>query len=328
LISLQKELLKIFFVFVFLGQNLSFSQISINTKWKRNGLTIAGGNGKGNQSNQLSWPRGIYVDDNHQCIYIAERDNHRIVEWKFDAKNGQVVAGGNGRGVRIDQLNEPISVTVDKKTDSLIICDRENRRVVRWSRRNGISGETIISDIDCNGLTMDNNGDIYVSDWTNDKVRRWKIGEKNGTIVAGGNGEGNKLNQFHGPTYLFVDKDHSVYVSDTSNHRVMKWVKGAKEGTVIAGGEGEGNSLTQLSHPWGVIIDYLGYLYVADHGNHRIMRWSKGSKEGRIIVGGNGAGNRSNQLNYPLDLSFDRQGNLYVADRENDRIQKFEISLN
>ncbi len=54
----------------------------------------AGGNGKGNQLNQLSSPEGIYVDDDHQCIYIADYGNDRIVEWKYDAKIGQIVAGG------------------------------------------------------------------------------------------------------------------------------------------------------------------------------------------------------------------------------------------
>ena len=49
--------------------------------------------------------------------------NHRIVKWKCDAKNGEVVAGGNGKGNRMDQLNEPTDVIVDKKNNSLIICD-------------------------------------------------------------------------------------------------------------------------------------------------------------------------------------------------------------
>ena len=74
---------------------------------------------------------------------------------------------------------------------------------------------------------------LYVSDWMKDEVRRWKIGDKEGTIVAGGNGKGNNLNQLNVPTYIFVDQDYSVYVSDWfSNHRVMKWMKGAKEGIV------------------------------------------------------------------------------------------------
>ncbi len=83
-------------------------------------------------------------------IYIADYGNHRIVEWKSGAKSGQVVAGGNGQGCRFDQLNKPTDVIVDKETNSLIICDRWNRRVVKWSCRNGTKrGETIIENIFC-----------------------------------------------------------------------------------------------------------------------------------------------------------------------------------
>jgi sugar lactone lactonase YvrE len=292
-------------------------------------VTVAGGNGAGNQLNQLCYPQGIYVDDDDdQCIYIADHANHRIVEWKSGAKMGQVVAGGNEQGNRTDQLTWPAVVIVDRKTDSLIISDQLNGRVVQWSRRNATKGQIIISDIICWGLTMDNNGDLYVSDYNNAEVRRWKIGETNGTIVAGGNGQGNQLNQLNRPFYLFVDEDHSVYVSDQQNHRVMKWVKGAKEGIVVAGGQGQGNSLTQLDHPQGVIVDHLGNVYVADYKNDRIMCWSKGSKEGRMIVGGNGQGQQPNQSTSPKGLSFDRQGHLYVVDGSNHRVQKFEIDLN
>ncbi len=315
------------FLFSFLEQIIS-SPISINTKWKQNGVTIVGGNGQGNQLTQLHRPYGIYVDDDDQCIYIADCGNDRIVKWKYNAKIGQVVAGGNGRGNQMDQLNEPLDVMIDKKNDSIIICDYGNRRVVRWHRRNGRNGQTIISNIECYGLTMDNNGDLYVSNLAKDEVRRWKIGDTNGIIVAGGNGRGSHLNQLYYPSYLLVDEDHSVYVSDNNNHRVMKWLKGAKEGIVIAGGQGKGNSLGQFYIPLGKFVDQMGNFYVADHGNHRIMRWSPGSKEGSIVVGGNEQGQQPNQLNHPIGLSFDRQGNLYVVDCLNHRVQKFDIDLN
>ncbi|CAF4729074.1 unnamed protein product, partial [Rotaria socialis] len=90
---------------------------------------------------------------------------------------------------------------------------------------------------------------LYVSDYEKHEVRRYQLGEKNGTLVAGGNGEGNGLNQLNEPRYLAVDRDHSVYVSDDWNHRVMKWNKGAKEVIVVAGGQGSRDALTQLSSP-------------------------------------------------------------------------------
>jgi sugar lactone lactonase YvrE len=305
---------------------LESSYINNNTIWKQHGITIAGENDKGNKLNQLYYPCGIYVDDDNQCIYIADRENHRIVKWKYDAKNGEVVAGGNGQGNRMDQLNRPTDVIVNKKSDDLIICDYGNKRVIRCSSRNDKNQQTIISDINCWGLAMDNNGDLYVSDWVKDEVRRWKIGDKRGIIVAGGNGKGNKLNQLISPRYIFVDRDYSIYISDNTNHRVMKWMKGAKDGVVVAGGQGQGDRLTQLAYPKGVIVDHLGNVYVADFDNYRIMRWLKGSKQGSIIVGENRRGKQSNQLKSPRGLSFDRQGNLYVVYFGNNRVEKFEIN--
>ncbi|CAF1415979.1 unnamed protein product [Rotaria sordida] len=244
----------------------------------------------------------------------------------MDDTNGQVVAGGHGQGNRLDQLNCPTDVLIDKETDSLIICDRWNRRVVRWSRRSGTTqGEILIDNIWCDGLAMDDQRYLYISDYMKHEVRRYQIGDKNGTLVAGGNGKGAGLNQLNFPTYIFVDQQQTVYVSDYDNHRVMKWNKGAKEGIVVAGGQGKGDDLKQLSHPYGLFVDTLGTIYVTDSWNHRVMRWPKGAKQGTIIVGGNGYGEGANQFKYPDDLSFDRHGSLYVVDWENHRVQRFSI---
>jgi sugar lactone lactonase YvrE len=313
--------------FFFIPALLSIPNISFDARWIQNGITVAGGNGNGNALNQLYYPWGIYVD-NDQTIYVADQLNHRIVEWKNGVTTGQVVAGGNGEGDRNDQLNQPINVIVDKQNDCLLISDYKNQRIVRWPRRNGTSGETIISNVNCWGLTMDNDGHLYVSDISKHEVRRYKIGETNGTVVAGGNGAGNRLDQLSAPYFICVDQDHSVSVSDCNNHRVMKWVKGAKKGTVVAGGRGSGNDLTQLSNPGGVLVDQLGTLYVADYSNHRVMRWLKGGREGSVVGGGNGPGRQANQLNTPVGLSFDRQNNLYVVDCQNHRVQKFQMNPN
>ena len=212
----------------------------------------------------------------------------------------------------------------------MIICDRDNRRVVRWSLENpNDDKEILIENIWCQGLMMNENGDLFVSDYKNHVVKRWRKGEigkgKEGIIVAGGNGEGNKLNQLNYPIYIFIDREETVYVSDFSNNRVMKWYKGASEGIVVAGGQGQGNSSNQLNYPQGLLVNEVDDVYVADYGNHRIMCWPWGSKEGRVVVGGNGCGNGSNQLNNPSNLLFDVENNLYVIDYGNHRIQRFNV---
>ncbi|CAF3910305.1 unnamed protein product [Rotaria sp. Silwood1] len=298
-----------------------------NARWQQNGITVAGGNQQENKINKITYPWGLYVDHD-QTVYVADTENHYIIEWKWNATSGQVVAGGNGKGSGDHRLNDPLDVIIDKERDSLIICDYGNRRVVRWPCRNGTSGETIISNISCMGLTMDENGSLYVVDDKNHEVRRYRRGESEGTLVAGGNGNGNRLDQLSLPASVFVDRDYSVYVSDFDNHRVMKSMEGATEGIVVAGGQEKGNGLTQLSSPVGVIVDELGTVYVSDFWNARVMRWSKGATQGSVIVGGNGEGKQSNQLNGPIGLSFDRHGNLYVVDFGNHRVQKFNIESN
>ncbi|CAF3445126.1 unnamed protein product [Rotaria socialis] len=301
--------------------------IPANSKWTQNGVTIAGGHGGGYATNQLHWPYGLFIDDD-QTVVIADYGNDRIMQWKNgNTTNGQVVAGGKGQGDGLHQLDRPTDVLIDKETDSLIICDQRNERVVRWSRRSGTTqGEILIDNIKCDGVAMDEQRYLYVSDWEKHEVRRYQLGEKNGTLVAGGNGRGDELNQLNWPTYLFVDRDHSVYVSDKRNHRVMKWVEGAKEGIVVAGGQGAGNALAQLGSHSGVFVDTLGTLYVADEGNHRVMRWTQeDKKQGTVVVGGNGRGAGANQFVFPVGLSFDRECNLYVVDAGNARVQRFSI---
>ncbi|CAF1364148.1 unnamed protein product [Rotaria sordida] len=240
--------------------------------------------------------------------------------------NGQVVAGGHGEGNRLDQLTVPTDVLNDKENDSLIICDLGNQRVVQWSRRSGTTQGKILTDnIDCYGLAMDDQRYLYISDYTKHEVRRYQIGDKNGTLVAGGNGEGAGLNQLNAPGYIFVDRRQTVYVSDYRNNRVMKWKKGAKKGIIVAGGQGAGNATTQLSLPQGLFVDTLGTIYVADMGNERVMRWPKGAKQGTVIAGWNGRGAGANQFNDLEGLSFDRYGNIYVADVQNNRVQRFSI---
>ncbi|CAF2052858.1 unnamed protein product, partial [Rotaria magnacalcarata] len=72
---------------------------------------------------------------------------------------------GNGAGKGSNQLYCPTGVLIDKETDSLIICDAENQRVVRWSRRSGTTqGEILIDNLNCYGLAIDEQRYLYVSD--------------------------------------------------------------------------------------------------------------------------------------------------------------------
>ncbi|CAF0737509.1 unnamed protein product [Adineta steineri] len=308
-----------------IGEQLQFSMnITNDTVWIQNGSTVAGGNGRGSQLNRLSSPHGITINDDAQVIYIADSGNDRVVKWKYGAKSGEVVVGGN----HLNELNFPVDVLFDRKNNSLIICDQGNRRVVRVSLRNPAYQQIIISDMHCYGLAMDNSESLYVSDCEKHEIKQWRKGEIDGTVVAGGNGIGTRPSQLNFPTYIFIDEDYSLYVSDSNNSRIIKWLKGIRQGTTVAGIQGQGSYLVNFLHPRKVILDRMGNLYIADSGNHRIMRWLKNQKPGSIVVGGNGNGQQSNQLHDPVGIAFDQQGNLYVTDSANHRVQKFNIGVN
>lgn len=299
--------------------------MDLDIPWKPSASTVVGGN-LGERLDRLASPHGFCLDENDQAVYIADTDNDRIIKWRFNERSGRVVAGGNGRGNRTNQLNEPTDVAIDRDNNALIIADHGNRRVLRWSLDDGTRGQVIISDIGCVGVQMHPDGTLYVADCQNHEVIRLERGTNRRTVAAGGNGRGHRRNQLHAPTYLFVDLDHTVYVSDTKNHRVMKWSQNSTEGTIVAGGNDEGGDLRQLSLPVGVTVDHLGRVYVTDHGNGRVMRWCEGTNEGTVVAGGNGRGQQANQLRNPEGLCFDGQGNMYVADCRNGRIQKFDIN--
>lgn len=177
----------------------------------------------------------------------------------------KVVAGGKGSGNRLDQLNQPMSFVTDKDANSLIICDHGNQRVVRWSRQNSNGqGEVLLDNIRCFGLAMDQQRDLYVSDTQRNQVTRYQPGDKNGTVVAGGNGKSSSLNQLQYPVHIFVNREQNVYVSDNNNHRVMKWKKDNRSRVVVAGGHGPGNSVTPLAHPDGLFVDNDGTVYAVE----------------------------------------------------------------
>lgn len=140
---------------------LDIPDIPVDATWAQNGITVAHG---------LDTPCDLFVDDD-QTIVIADWGSSRIVQWKKDDMNGQAVVGSNDKGNRSDQIDHPAGVLIDKETNSLIICDCWNNRVVRWSRQSGIAqGEILIDNIAWHGLAMDDQKNFYVSNYRKNEV--------------------------------------------------------------------------------------------------------------------------------------------------------------
>ena len=52
---------------------------------------------------------------------------------------------------------------------------------------------------------------------------RWMKGAREGSVVVGGNGQGEQANQFSDPLGLSFDRQNNLYVVDQSNNRVQKF---------------------------------------------------------------------------------------------------------
>ena len=75
-------------------------------------MVAAGGNGPGNQLNQLNYPTCLFVDE-EQAVYVSDYNNHRVMKWNKGSNQGIVVAGGQGKGSALTQLSHPNGLFVD-----------------------------------------------------------------------------------------------------------------------------------------------------------------------------------------------------------------------
>jgi len=102
-------------------------------KWLKDaneGIVVAGGQGRGNSLKQLSYPRGLVVNELGD-IYVADYENNRIMCWSLGCGEGRVIVGGNGEGEGSNQLNGPRGLSFDVE-NNLYVGDCGNNRIQRF----------------------------------------------------------------------------------------------------------------------------------------------------------------------------------------------------
>ncbi|CAF1499032.1 unnamed protein product [Adineta ricciae] len=156
-----------------------------NSNVSTNGTIIAGTGVRGSALNQLDTPYNIYVDESdNDTLYVSDYYNHRVMKWLQNATNGIVVAGGNGAGSSYTQLTNPQGVFVDS-FGTIYVADYGNHRIMKWLKGatngtliagiSGIAGNTAMYLSNPSGIQFDKNGDMYVSEYTNNRVQRFTI---------------------------------------------------------------------------------------------------------------------------------------------------------
>jgi gliding motility-associated-like protein len=305
------------------------------------GVTVAGGNGSGWNTNQIGQITGVFVDRNGDVYVPVFTRVLKFPSGSSSATYGIVFAGGVIHGSAADQLASPSSVFVDAM-GNLFIFDANNARIQKWAPGatsgftvaggNGVGSAANQLGIGGTGLFVDAAGNVYVCDRNNHRIQKWAPGASAGVTVAGGNGQGSAANQLYYPSSLLIDAVGNMYISDYANSRIQKWAPGATSGITVAGGNGRGSAANQFDQPHGIQVDANGNIYVCDMYNNRLQKWTPGAIAGITIAGGNalGSGPGPNNLSWPTGLAMDDDGNIYVADTYGSRIQKygFQSSIN
>jgi sugar lactone lactonase YvrE len=332
------------------------SGIPVELDWYRNGIlvptpsdagpqTVAGGNGAGSAADQFNGATGMWIDGSGY-IYVADQLNNRVQRFPAGSTsltNGVTVAGGNGSGTALDQLNGPVAIWVDG-SGNIYVADADNYRVLKFpSGSTSATNGTVIAggngygsatnQLAPYGIYGDASGNIYVSDGINYRVLKFPSGSTSathGTIVAGDNGGGQATNQFD-PGAICVDASSNLYICDGLNYRILEFPSGstsATYGTYVAGNGAAGGALNQFGQgPNGVYINAAGYLYATDYD--RVLRFPPGSTSttnGTLVAGGNYTGvNAAFELTNAVGLSIDNSGDVYVVDAGNNRVQKWSV---
>jgi sugar lactone lactonase YvrE len=188
-----------------------------------------------------------------------------------------------------------------------------------------------------NWVAVDGQGNVYISDFFNSRVRKVNPG---GTITAfagtgtqGFSGDGGPATSARllGPQGVAVDKQGNVYIVDGNGDRVRKVNTGGTittfAGTGIRGFSGDGGPATsaRLNNPEGVAVDGAGNVYIADLQNGRVRKVSPGGTITTLAGGGSAFGDggpaTSARVRSPYGVAVDGQGNVYIADRIDHRVR-------
>jgi sugar lactone lactonase YvrE len=309
-------------------------------------------------------PRALAVDPADNLWIVASRFVFRVSpsgDTAVAAGNGDAFFSGDGGPAASAALYFPIGVAVDRVGGNLYVCDTFNHRV------RSVSPAGIITTIAGNGtpsysgdggpatsaglyypvgLAVDSQGNLYIADHGNSRIRRIS---NTGVITTVADATVLGVNQVWS---LAVDRQDNLYVPDAVHNHILKITPDGTLTTVAGNGahgySGDGgpavDAQIRLTSKAALATSTDGSLYFSDDdvpapglgpsGSLSSPRIRGVSADGIITtVAGNGSSGYAgdggpasqaqlgSQLNYSVALATDSAGTLYIADGDNNRIR-------
>jgi sugar lactone lactonase YvrE len=314
------------------------------------GTGVSGYTGDGGPatSAELNSPYGVSLDASGN-VYIADTLNSVIR--KVDpigkittiAGTGTNGYSGDGGPATSAGLWAPYRAAADR-AGNVYIADYNNNRIrkvdttgtiitIAGTGTQGYNGDGIpatTAQLSLPGaVAVDGNGNLYIVDTWNNRIRKidtsGMINTIAGTGFAGVLGDGGPATsaQVNEPEGIAVDSSGNVYIADYGNSKIRKidtsGIISTIAGTGSIGSSGDGGPATAafLKLPTGVAVDRAGNVYIADNQNSRVRKVdSTGTITTIVSTGTPGV----SQLFFPEDVAVDAVGHVYIADTNNMRI--------
>jgi len=273
--------------------------------------------------------------------------------WRATAKGG---FSGDGGPATSASLGPPNGVAVDARGD-VFLDDFVNGRIRRVDAVTGIITTVAgsgVSGYDGDGgpatsaslrgpksVALDEQGNLFIGDWRNYRVRRVDTATGIITTVAGygqslfrGEGEAATSAGFI-PFGVAVDRAGDFFIADAANHRILR--VNAKIGilTTLAGGGNGGDSGPAtdaiLHSPTGIATDQYGNVFITEPSSRRVRRVDAATGiittvAGNGTEGGGGDGGPATSASFiqPEALAMDAKGDLFIVDPSDEGIRRVD----
>lgn len=314
---------------------------------------------------RLSSPIDVAVDA-VGSVYIADWGNNRIrkvdtngIITTFAGGRSNVPDLGDGEPAARASLNRPYGVSTDDQ-GNVFIADTNNHRIRKVNTQGvittyagsddteaffGDGGPAIEASFNTPiDVTVDADGNVYIADFRNHRIRKV---DTTGiiTTIAGSGAVGGSAGRFDGdgglatqarlnfPSGVDIDRQGNIYIVDSGNARIRKIGTDGIISTVVGTGERtlsgvDGPASFASLSPNSIALDASDDLYISAHN-----RVFKVGADGILIsVAGTGdvgfVGNGEPALLAKFDglggIAVGREGHIYLADSNNNRIRVIE----